>query len=236
MNSEIYVKINELVVPIYTIPQDPPINHELAIQFVPFKNWISNVDPQFNISKIVFQSVDMFGPKIGFLKFQVFGTFNGKQVPGVVFSRGNSVCILPVLICNNQKYVICCLQPRMASGKIKCELPAGMMDGDGNFIGVASKEMKEETGIEIKEHELLDLSNTLLYPSIGGCDEGIRFMLYKKNVTSEFLSDLNGKITGNFEEGEVIKLKIIKYENLHIECDDMKAMTSMLLVERLNLI
>ena len=178
----------------------------------------------------------MFGPRIGFLKFQVFGTFNGKPVPGIVFSRGNSVCILPVLTCNNQKYVICCLQPRMASGKIKCELPAGMMDGDGNFIGVASKEMKEETGIEIKEHELRDLSNTLLYPSIGGCDEGIRFMLYKKDVTSEFLSELNGKITGNFEEGEVIKLKLIKYENLHLECDDMKAMTAMLLSERLNLI
>jgi hypothetical protein len=75
-----------------------------------------------------------------------------------------------------------------------------------------------------------------MYPSIGGCDEGIRFMFYKKEVTSDFLDHLNGKITGNFEEGEVIKLKLIKYEDMHIECDDMKTMTAMLLAERLNFI
>jgi len=232
------IMINNINVAIDVIMQEPAINLNLAMNFIPFRNWVANLDPQFIISKIIIQSVDMFGPRIGFLKFQVFGTFNGKPIPGIVFSRGHSIAVLPVLtnIITKQKYVICCQQPRMAAGKIKCEIPAGMMDGDGNFIGVAAKEMKEETGLDITTKELHDLSNSLMYPSIGGCDEGIRFMFYKKEVTSDFLDHLNGKITGNFEEGEVIKLKLIKYEDMHIECDDMKAMTAMLLAERLNFI
>ena len=232
------ITINNNSVIIDAIPQEPPINLELALNFIPFKTWVTNLDPLFKITKITMQSVDMFGPRIGFLKFQVFGTFNGKPVPGIVFSRGNSVTILPVLtnIETKEKYVICCQQPRMAAGKIKCEIPAGMMDDNNCFIGVAAKEMKEETGIEITQMDLLDLSNSLMYPSIGGCDEGIRFMFYKKEVTPKFLEELNGKITGNFEEGEVIKLKLIKYEDMHKECDDMKAMTAMFLAERLNFI
>jgi ADP-sugar diphosphatase len=39
------------------------------------------------------------------------------------------------------------------------EIPAGMLDEhSGEFAGVAAKELKEETGLEIKEDELIDMT------------------------------------------------------------------------------
>jgi ADP-sugar diphosphatase len=185
------------------------------------------------VSEVVLQSKDMFGPRIGFLKVMIKANYNGKPVPGVVFLRGDSVAILPILKCNGDRFVVTCLQPRMPDGKIKCEIPAGMMDGNYNFAGTAAKEMTEETGIVMNLTDLIDITpKGKLCPSIGGCDEKIKFYAYIKEVTPEFLAELNGKITGNFEEGEIIRIKLIKYETLHEECDDMKAMTAMLMLER----
>lgn len=222
--------INQIIVPVFI---EVPINIDLAINFLPFKTWVSNVDPNINISKIVIQSIDMFGSRIGFMKYQVFGKVNGIPLPGVVFSRGNSVAVLPVLksMTSSQRYVICTEQYRMPAGRKMIEIPAGMMDQNGSFVGVAAKEMEEETGIIMKQTDLIELTSDLVYPSIGGCDEGMKIMYYTKDVSDEDLIKLNGKITGCTDENEVIQLKLIKYEDLHL-ISDMKAMTAMLLLER----
>ena len=34
----------------------------------------------------------------------------------------------------------------------------GMLDGDGKFSGVAAKELREETGLEVDEQELVDMT------------------------------------------------------------------------------
>lgn len=59
----------------------------------------------------------------------------------------------------------------MPAGQYTLECPAGMLDEDGNFIGVAAKELKEETGLEIEEKKLIPLGS--IYPSPGGCDEEV---------------------------------------------------------------
>ena len=38
------------------------------------------------------------------------------------------------------------------------EIPAGMLDGESNFVGVAAKELKEETGIEITAEKLINMT------------------------------------------------------------------------------
>lgn len=67
----------------------------------------------------------------------------------------------------------------MPIGKWIEEIPAGMIDEDGNFKGVAAKELEEETGIKIELKELVDLGS--IFPSSGGCDEEI--FLYAINKT-----------------------------------------------------
>jgi ADP-sugar diphosphatase len=79
------------------------------------------------------------------------------------------------------------------------------------FAGVAAKEMKEETGLVLQEHELIDLCALAygepggmgssaadaklypgVYPSAGGCDEFLKIFLYQKQITREELGELQG--------------------------------------------
>ena len=107
----------------------------------------------------------------------------------------------------------------MPNGRIANEeIPAGMMDDDNEFGGTACKEMFEETGLEINKSELEDLSHLFhpgtkgMYPSPGGCDEAIRLFTWRKSMSKLEIDALKGKCTGEIEEGEAIKLKIILYE------------------------
>jgi ADP-sugar diphosphatase len=281
--------INGVQVPVRAVPQTPPIDLALALASSPFAAWAREVDPRFALTSITIQSLDMFGPRVGFVKFAVACTFQGKPVPGIVFARGGAVAILPVLRCGEERWVVCCRQPRLPVGRHFLEIPAGMMDGQGSFVGVAAKEMAEETGIEIREGDLQDLTQLAygpgqpcgeggaeaavaggalhgMYPSVGGCDvrlwgdggggggeeprasshflgppppprsapqEFIRIMYFSKEVVPAYLAELHGKITGCAEEGENIRLELVRYEDLWRLCPDAKTLAALLLLERL---
>jgi hypothetical protein len=117
----------------------PPLDASLhlVLAFRPFQQWASTLDARFSVSSITLQSVDMFGPRVGFLKFVASATFAGSPVPGVIFLRGGAVAVLPVLRCAGERWVVCCRQPRLAVGRHYLEIPAGMLDGSGAFSGVA---------------------------------------------------------------------------------------------------
>jgi 8-oxo-dGTP pyrophosphatase MutT (NUDIX family) len=93
----------------------------------------------------------MFGPRVGFLKFKAqVSDKEGTVVPSIVFMRGASVAVLFVLRCDEdgELYTILTVQARFPTGKYSFnDIPAGMVDDNGDFTGVAAKEMKEETGI-----------------------------------------------------------------------------------------
>ena len=130
-----------------------------AIACVPFKEWAASMDTSLRVWSVHFTDLDFFGARVGFLKFRADVRKDGVVLPGIVFMRGGAVAILPVLTCGGERFVVCCRQPRVAIGAAAyLEIPAGMMDGDGNFTGVAAKEMREETGLDIGEHELIDLT------------------------------------------------------------------------------
>ena len=47
-----------------------------------------------------------------------------------------------------------------------------------------------------------------MYPSGGGCDEFLKLYLHRAKMSKAQLSDIEGKLTGNIEEGEMIKLQV----------------------------
>lgn len=52
------------------------------------------------------------------------------------------------------------VQPRIATGSLGfVELPAGMMDDENNFAGVAAREIEEELGMVIKQEDLTSLTD-----------------------------------------------------------------------------
>jgi len=185
-----------------------------------FQNWLAKIDDtKFTLKAIHLQSVDMFGPtKVGFIKLKCDVTdTKGNPVPGIVFMRGGSVCMLVVL---NKKWVVLTKQPRIPTGDFDFrEGPAGMLDGSGNFAGVAAKEIEEELGLKIAASALTDLNAVAgitggIFLSPGAADETMHFYCIELTVSEDELAAMNGKATGLIEEGEQICLEIIALDDL----------------------
>lgn len=220
---------------------DYSINVDEVINCKKFNDWIENIDPDFDIKEIDIQSVDKFGSKIGFIKLKsiVRSKITGKNIPGIVFLRGGSVAILIVLKSNGRKYTILTRQARFPIGKPYFkEIPAGMIDDEDNFTGVAAKELEEETGITIKAEQLLELSKFVsdgngLYPSPGGCDEIIKLYLYEKDISEAELKNFQGKQCGELNTSEHIILEVIPLDELWKSTSDMKAICALHLYSQL---
>ncbi|KAK2744948.1 hypothetical protein FQN57_004078 [Myotisia sp. PD_48] len=161
---------------------------------------------------------------------------------------------------DGEKQVILTVQPRIPAGSLAfIELPAGMIDDAGSFAGAAANEIQEETGLTIRADELIDMSAlTLLaqndasadhtgvveeekerlenavYPSPGGCDEFIPLFLCQKRMARTEISQLEGRLTGLRNEGEMITLKLVPLDNLWKEAArDGKALAAWALYQGL---
>jgi len=233
------------------ITQD--IVQRIITEWRPFQIWQENMNKPENVQRtivnnIVIQSVDLFGPRIGFAKFRAdVVSSTGTRVPGIVFMRGGAVGMLTILKLSdegspdhNKEYTILTIQPRVPIGQTHfAEIPAGMIDG-GRFAGAAAKEMKEETGIDINEDQLVDLTSLAyqgnhvgMYPSAGGCDEVIRLYMFRTVVNREQLNGYQDKLTGVIEEGEVISLKVVPLDDLWLHAPDAKALSALYLYNKL---
>ncbi len=232
---EVQLSIKGRPVPVTGVPDE--LKPEV-LGSVMFTEWRDRLGPGFVVKSIEFQSIDMFGPRPGFLKFKADVTGpDGKFIPGVVFMRGGCVAILPILECDGVEYTIVTHQRRFASGYYDLvEIPAGMLDGDGNFAGVAAKEMAEETHIEMGSDELVDMTEMVYGDSVpgvfttpGGSDEFIRYFLYREQVDRERLAELQGKLTGAPGENEQIVLEVIPLADLWRRAPEGKAHTALAL-------
>lgn len=156
-------------------------------EWPPFKNWITTLtkslslqsspdhpfhnDP-YQLRSTTIDSYSRFGKRIGFLKISAHVSNSTETpLPGVIFLRGPAVAMLVVLIpddvqeaegegTDKEAYAILTVQPRIATGSLGfVELPAGMMDDNNNFAGVAAREIEEELGMVIKQEELVSLTD-----------------------------------------------------------------------------
>ena len=105
-----------------------------------------------------------------------------------------------------------------------------MIDNDGNFFGVAAKEIEEEVGIKIAPEDLREIGS--MDPSMGGCDEQIRLFRAELEVSPEHLDRLRRSLTGCLAEGEAITLRLRLSDEFHRaimtgEINDAKAMCAL---------
>ncbi|KAG2379046.1 hypothetical protein C9374_007684 [Naegleria lovaniensis] len=262
-NLKSHVFIGDQKVPVFLAKGlESSIDIDRVINYSPFKSWLTNIQNVMNENQekslnsntyhwkellfegIEIQSVDIFGSRniIGFVKFKVNVTVKTdkdeiKKLPGIVFARGGSVGILIVLQCieDGKEYLLLVQQPRIAIGNLhSLEIPAGSMDDNGNFSGVAAKEVKEETGIEIKDAELIDLTEYCLeskfsghYMSPGASDEVMRFFLHKTQMTRVQINALKEKMAGSEYENEIILLKVLSIEEAVKTSPDAKLLVAL---------
>lgn len=221
----------------------------LAIGSSLFEQWLKNiqsekgllVDGSLSLKQVLIQGIDMFGKRVGFLKFKadVIDKETGQKVPGIVFARGPAVAVLILLDSEDKTYTVLTEQARVPVGRPILELPAGMLDDNvGDVVGTAIREVEEETGIQINLNDMVDLTSFLdpstgckVIPSPGGCDEELNLFLYKGSVSADVIKQLQGKETGLREHGEMIKVHVVPYETLWRMTPDAKVLMSIAIYE-----
>jgi ADP-sugar diphosphatase len=249
------------------------LSKDQLLAFPAFKTWLSTLKSSLDLQKqdshsfhsapytlrnITIQSCDFFsGGRLGFVKLRAeVSNDAGEKLPGSVFLRGGSVAMLLVLQPEDAKdtseeYVILTVQPRIPAGSLAfVELPAGMLDDNGTFTGAAAKEIKEETGLEIQEKELVDMTKlanqraddimnkeelqVAVYPGPGGSDEFIAVFLLRKRMSRNEIEGLKGKLTGLRGRSEKITLRLCRLDELwKIGARDGKTLAAVALYEGL---
>lgn len=239
-----------------TVPSHVNLTEEQLLKYKPFSDWLATTEDSLELQKtteehrfhqekkrytlrsILIQSVDWWGPRIGFMKFdtKISNDENERSLPGTVFMRGGSVAVLIIIIPDDyeddedgeaERLVVMTQQPRVPAGSLSFyEIPAGMIDDSGTFTGAAIKEVKEETGLDLPITEMIDLTGKALrsaksseshlkqamYPSPGGSDEFIALFAWEKRMSQMDINDLQDKLTG--VENEQITVKLVKYNEI----------------------
>ncbi len=200
-----------------------------------FQSWLAKTESEFGdeFKSVKILDIYPFGPaktaKAGFITLDadiqriIPGEERPRRIPGFALIRGAAVAILVLVrdIATNKMNVVLTVQPRVPGGSAAyTEIPAGMLTPGVGFTGTAAKEVSEETGLTIKEEDLIDLG--YMDPSMGGCDETIQLFYAIKDMPFSSINDLEGKCTGVIEEGETITLRVIPLETFKEELRDGK--------------
>lgn len=252
-----------------TIPGD--VTRDELLAFRPFREWVATFqksaseqhlnekhvfhhDAPYTLRSIDVHSVERAGSRILFVLMNtvVKNATDERPLPGIVFLRGGSVAILMILRPEGDektKYVVMTEQPRIPAGALAFyEIPAGMIDDAGEFVGAAATEIREETGLKVPKHELRNMTELALrnstgveshlqkamYPSPGGCDEFIALFVWDRVMSRQGIEQLKGKLTGNRNEREKIKVKLVDYKEIWREgARDAKTLAAWALYENL---
>eukprot|EP00762_Andalucia_godoyi_P005164 ANDGO_03994.mRNA.1 hypothetical protein len=226
--------------------------------FSPFRKWLLRLEREkdLSLSAIQVQSVDFFGPRIGFMKLVAditrIDVSPPVSVPGVVFLRGSSVAVLVVIkseSASREPMVVVTRQARVpASCAHLMEIPAGMMDDAGCFAGKAAEEIHEETGITLNKNDMVDLtawayestdastgrlSENEYYEGVwvspGGSDESIRLFAAEITLPDDDLAAIEGRIAGVVEDHEHIVVRLVPLRSLWKATADAKALCALAL-------
>jgi 8-oxo-dGTP pyrophosphatase MutT (NUDIX family) len=145
-------------------------------------------------------------------------TPEGHKIPPICFLKGDVVCILVCLIDEEtkEKHLLLVRQRRIASGELTYEHPAGMVDGTKTAAEICVQEVFEETGIEISEKELLDLSKGKpYYPSTGTSDEAMYFFACEIEMSKKNMEAFEDQKHGTNEEHEFITTHVLPFQKAH---------------------
>jgi 8-oxo-dGTP pyrophosphatase MutT (NUDIX family) len=210
------------------IPKFAPLEDQMdALILAPkFLNWLNKFDPTtITLRSVTITDLDWFSApntpynplRLGFVKCssEAYDFKTGKKImSNISFIRGDSVAILILVKVLNtgdgekKDYVLLCEQHRLPIGRKAMEIAAGMMDAEGNIISVVLKEVKEETGFDIKhESDLQKLGPYFASP--GGSDEAIHLFAWTTSISEAEFQKMQNKIYGLAEENEEIKLSFV---------------------------
>jgi hypothetical protein len=215
-----------------------------ALEAKPLHEWANSIasEERIEVSSIHIQSADLFGlfgPTVGFITCKVNARIGNEDRSGIVFMRDSAVAVLMVLQHYNEKFTVLVRRARVPVGISDfAEIPAGTIDENGKFAGIAAEHMEERARIEIGENELIDMSFMAFghrYPGVFPSPEAVHehrsIYLYQRNVTSSELEDLRANLCGQHHDN--IQFEVVPLDQLWRRSPDAKALAASCLYHRL---
>lgn len=144
-------------------------------------------------------------------------TPEGHKIPPICFLKGEVVSVLVCLIDEQtgEKYQLLVKQRRICDGSITYEHPAGMLDSEADAAKVAAREVWEETGIEVKESDLVRLLHATVYPSSGTSDEAMYYFYCEIRLPLSLIMAYNHRHMGEASEHERIVTEVLPFVEGH---------------------
>lgn len=215
---------------------------ELVLTSNIYQNWAQSLDSSIQLHHIEIQSVDFITrsvKRVLFIKMKTQAVNSmGQNLPGIVMLRGAAVSILPVLLKDEEPYVVLVRQARLGPGQSALlEVPAGILDVNLNFEELAVKELQEETGLIASPGDLVEMLSFInsehksLYTNAGISDETLKFYLYERPMLPRDLNDLSGRLRSSLDEDEYIKVELMPLSSAKKQICDSKSLLSILLYE-----
>lgn len=191
-----------------------------------FHRWLEMMDmARFKIESVNFQSLDVKKikgrDKILFVKWEANVTKDGKFVPGITFGSDDAIAVLYVLKCGRKRKAVIVKQARVPTGDPDfVELPAGVFDGDGNFVSAMLREIEEELHIKVSADKLQCLSDLAghkdgMFMSPGRCTERIVLFYVEEECDEARFAELEGRRTGLADENEYLTVDVVDLNRLY---------------------
>jgi 8-oxo-dGTP pyrophosphatase MutT (NUDIX family) len=168
-------------------------------------NILKNVEVLGKISR---DGVNLLG---AFLDCQIL-TPEGAEIPRCVFISSDSVAIIPVLTCKEDGaiYTMMVEQRRIVDGGYVTEFPAGGIGSEDNLKIVACQELQEELQLTVVPEELIPLADEPVKINSSWSGDQTYFFYFEREVSCDFLQEMDNRSTGCHEEHEYLRIKVLK--------------------------
>lgn len=204
---------------------------------IKFKRWKQRVEANGNVIKNIevlgIISRDQVNLRWAFLDCRLL-TPDGVEIPRCVLIGGDSAAIVPVLTCRQDRetYTLMVEQRRIVDGDYTEEFPAGTIDAVTNDPKIiACQELEEELHMTVSPEELIPLNHNQVKVNPCFSDGLVSYFYFEREVSLEFLEEMNGRSTGCHEDNEYIRVKVKKMSEV-VNCVTPSALIGLKLLER----
>ena len=184
-------------------------------------DWLKSVDPQWTVTECTVLTADIWATgQIGYIELDVAYKIGENSFRERILLSGGSTMTAVLIHCTDdgKLYTVLVNQPRVGSGKIMLEYPAGMTDGSIHYREAAVRELREECGLNIDMSELVDLGEVFLgndqrYYNYGNLFAQYLFLyLVEKHMTMKEMKSLEGRECG--VDDEEIVVRVVPFDDL----------------------
>ena len=142
-------------------------------------------------------------------------TFNNKIYTRAIHLEGDSVVVIPIIKYKKKIKTIMVKQFRVPIGKINLEFVSGGVNNK-KFKLAATREIKEELNINIKNKDLIELNKKPIYLMPGNNFARAKFFAFIYNSNNIDINKFNSLRTGNNKNGEYLKTVVKDFNELKL--------------------